>query len=122
MIIPLTTCVRDLSLLLVFRGSDRNLLIGVDVHALATDPDHQRRGAGAALLEQVNAIADREGWPIYLTSTETGRKLYERSGFQAIREVVIDLEAMGEVKKGRETFTVRFASVPVHARLIRYSI
>lgn len=84
---------------------------------MATDPDYQRRGAGAALLEKVKAIADEEGLAIYLTSTETGRKLYERCGFQAVKEVVIDLEEMGEVKKGREMFTVSFISIYTHARL-----
>ncbi|KAE9965820.1 hypothetical protein EG328_009376 [Venturia inaequalis] len=92
------------------------------VHALATDPGYQRRGAGAALLEKIKAIADEKGLPMYLTSTETGRKLYERAGFQPMKEIVIDLEEMGEVKKGREMFTVSLASSPHTGEADKYSI
>lgn len=62
-------------------------------------------------MRKVKAIADEEGLAIYLTSTEAGRKLYESCGFQVAKEIVIDLEEMGEVKEGRETFTVSFASI-----------
>ncbi|QDS69672.1 hypothetical protein FKW77_009579 [Venturia effusa] len=75
------------------------------VHALATDPKHQRKGAGAASMQKVNAVADEQGLAIYLTSTESGRRLYERCGFYVAKEIVIDLEEMGETKKGRETFS-----------------
>lgn len=93
-----------------FCGPGSNLLVEADVHALATDPEFERRGAGAALLEKIKAIADEKGLPIYLTSTETGRKLYERAGFRPVKELVIDLEKMGEVKRGREIFTVSLVS------------
>lgn len=103
---------------MIFYAVSKILLTEADVHALATDPEYQRRGAGAALLEKVKAIADEEGLAIYLTSTETGRKLYERAGFQVMKEIVIDLKEIGEVKKGREMFTVSFVLISRRIGLI----
>lgn len=75
---------------------------------MATDPAYQRRGIGAALLEKLQEIADEDVLPMYLLSTTAGRKLYEKSGFRVVKEVVLDLEEMGEATKGREVFTVSF--------------
>jgi hypothetical protein len=40
-------------------------------------------------------------------STDSGRPAYEKAGFEPIRELVLDLEEMGEDSlRGREKFTV----------------
>jgi ribosomal protein S18 acetylase RimI-like enzyme len=58
--------------------------------ALGVDPDHQRRGVGAALLQPVLARADLKGWPCYLeTQTEDNVKFYEKQGFTVANEAVV---------------------------------
>jgi GNAT superfamily N-acetyltransferase len=50
---------------------------------VATDPDHQGKGLGSALLGDQLARVDAEGLPAYLESTkEANVPLYERHGFQ----------------------------------------
>jgi hypothetical protein len=58
------------------------------------------------LLKRIAEIADEASLPTFLVSTEVGRKLYEKAGFGVVKEVVLDLEEMGETTPGRETFTV----------------
>jgi GNAT superfamily N-acetyltransferase len=57
---------------------------------LGTDPDHQNRGMGSALLSTMLSRADAEGVPGYLeASSDSNRRLYERHGFVAVEEVPI---------------------------------
>jgi ribosomal protein S18 acetylase RimI-like enzyme len=57
---------------------------------LATDPGHQGRGIGSALLRAVLDAADRAGEPAYLEATsERNRALYERHGFASIGDLVL---------------------------------
>lgn len=50
---------------------------------LGTDPDHQGRGVGSALLAPVLERCDHEGLPAYLESSkESNVPFYERHGFQ----------------------------------------
>lgn len=50
---------------------------------LACDPEHQRRGVGAALLEDVHAACDRAGIAAYLeTQKEDNLVYYRRFGFE----------------------------------------
>ena len=52
---------------------------------MATPPEHQRKGAGAALLAQVIAWHYERGATLfYLQATEAGYPLYERIGFQTV--------------------------------------
>jgi GNAT superfamily N-acetyltransferase len=49
---------------------------------LGTDPDHQGRGLGSALLADQLARCDAEGWPSYLESSkEANVPFYERHGY-----------------------------------------
>jgi GNAT superfamily N-acetyltransferase len=55
---------------------------------LGTDPGHQRRGIGSALLQPVLARADEEGMPAYLESSkERNVPFYARFGFDVVGEL-----------------------------------
>jgi len=57
---------------------------------LGTDPDHQNRGLGSALLSSMLSRADGEGVPSYLeASSENNKRLYERHGFRVVEAVPI---------------------------------
>lgn len=49
---------------------------------IAVNPDKQRRGIGKELLKWGFDNAAREHVPIALESTESGRRLYEKTGFK----------------------------------------
>ena len=56
--------------------------------AIGTDPVHQGRGVGAALLAPVLTRCDAERMPAYLeSSNERNVPFYQRSGFRVMREV-----------------------------------
>ena len=57
------------------------------LNMLATHPDWQRRGLGAALMAEVFAIADEAGLPCYLeTETVENVAYYRRHGFEVRSE------------------------------------
>lgn len=57
------------------------------LNMLATHPDWQRQGLGAALMDEVLAVADEQGLPCYL-ETETGANVayYRHHGFEVRTE------------------------------------
>ena len=58
--------------------------------ALGTDPPHQRKGVGSALIEPVLAHADRDGVPSYLESSkEANVPFYRKHGFEVVEELHI---------------------------------
>jgi ribosomal protein S18 acetylase RimI-like enzyme len=58
---------------------------------VSTRPTHQSRGLGAAVLQPVLAVADAEGMPCYLESTNPrNRTLYRRQGFVDLDEIHLD--------------------------------
>ena len=62
----------------------------VGVWAMATPPEHQRKGAGRALLEHVMRYhREREATLFYLCATEAGYPLYERLGFRTAAEGLV---------------------------------
>ncbi len=62
--------------------------------AIGVDPDHQRRGIGAALLQSVLGRCDAGRVPAYLeASTPDNRRLYERHGFRTTEEVTMAEDA-----------------------------
>ena len=57
---------------------------------LGTDPRHQRRGVGSALLAPVLERCDAEHVPAYLESSKrTNVPFYERHGFRVLDELAI---------------------------------
>jgi GNAT superfamily N-acetyltransferase len=62
----------------------------VGIWCMATAPEHQRRGAGGALLTQVMAEHHASGARLfYLGATAAGYPLYERLGFRTVEPVTI---------------------------------
>lgn len=51
---------------------------------VCTDPSFQGRGAGSLLTQAVLDMADADGLPVYLESTEDAVPMYGRFGFAAI--------------------------------------
>ena len=61
------------------------------LNVVATRPNHQSRGLGAAVLQPVLARADADGLPCYLESTNPrNRTLYYRQGFVDLDEIPLD--------------------------------
>jgi GNAT superfamily N-acetyltransferase len=55
---------------------------------LGTDPPHQGKGLGSALMEPVMELCDRDGVPAYLESSkERNIDFYSRFGFRVLEEV-----------------------------------
>ncbi len=58
-----------------------------EIHTIAVDPAHQRRGIGAALLAELLARAGAHGGPVFLevrTDNEPALTMYVRNGFQIL--------------------------------------
>lgn len=76
------------------KGNRRNIM-GTRPYAflnmLFANPKHHRRGAGAMLLKAFVDKADQLGLECYLESSIEGRALYERFGFQVLKEVKFDM-------------------------------
>ena len=57
---------------------------------MGVDPSAQGQGIGSALLAAVLPLADRDDMPAYLeASCPENRRLYERHGFELIRELTV---------------------------------
>jgi len=57
---------------------------------LGTDPDHQGKGTGSALVAHVTDRADEEGMPCYLESSkESNLPFYGRHGFEVTEALVL---------------------------------
>lgn len=55
---------------------------------IGVDPDHQRRGYGAALMAPALAACDRDGLPAYLESSNPANvPFYDRLGFRALATI-----------------------------------
>lgn len=62
----------------------------VGIWIMGTPPEHQRKGAGRALLDHVISYHHARGAKLfYLLATEAGRPLYERVGFSTDSEAVV---------------------------------
>ncbi|KAJ4374991.1 hypothetical protein N0V83_002070 [Neocucurbitaria cava] len=58
---------------------------------LVTLPQHERRGAGSMLVRWGCERADEAGVEAYLEASLMGAPMYARHGFQAVKEVELDL-------------------------------
>jgi ribosomal protein S18 acetylase RimI-like enzyme len=55
-------------------------------HVVAVHPDAQRKGVGELLVEHGKRIALQANLPIYVESSKAAIRLYEKSGFQWLKE------------------------------------
>ncbi|CAO2654109.1 Nn.00g108420.m01.CDS01 [Neocucurbitaria sp. VM-36] len=62
---------------------------------LVTLPQHERRGAGSMLVRWGCERADEAGVEAYLEASPMGAPMYARHGFQAVKEVELDLRKWG---------------------------
>ncbi|KAI0895230.1 hypothetical protein F4806DRAFT_93231 [Annulohypoxylon nitens] len=76
---------------------------------LAVHPDHQRLGAGTALVEWGTKTADERGIKAVVEGTQVARRLYEKCGFRAkVEEMRFDVgDEFAERKKPKLIFMVR---------------
>ncbi len=74
---------------------------------LATSPKYQRRGAGSLLLKAGLDKADKLGLPVCLCSGVCGRPLYERFGFQVVRDLPLNCLDYGGRSDGRHWAMIR---------------
>ena len=65
------------------------------LNMIATLPEHHRRGVGAMHLKWGNEQADKLGLLSYLEASPMGRPLYERMGYEVVRELPFDARAWG---------------------------
>ncbi|KAL4987972.1 acyl-CoA N-acyltransferase [Aspergillus falconensis] len=68
----------------------------VELEAIFVHPDYQGKGIAKRFLAWGIEEADRLGVDVYLEATEAGRPVYERTGFQALKEVKLVCEGVGE--------------------------
>lgn len=59
---------------------------------LSTHKDHQRQGAGEAIVKWGLGQGDQLGIPVYLEASKAGRPLYEKLGFRALGEIIVEKE------------------------------
>lgn len=67
----------------------------IELDGLHTLPEHERKGAGTALLEWGIQLADSEGLSIRLLSTPPGFALYKKFGFVELGQTTFDLARWG---------------------------
>ncbi|KAL6237493.1 hypothetical protein BDW75DRAFT_78628 [Aspergillus navahoensis] len=75
----------------------------VELEGICVHPDYQGKGIAKRLLAWGIAEAERLGVDVYLEATEAGRPVYERMGFQTLKEVNLVCEGIGE---SRITFMI----------------
>jgi GNAT superfamily N-acetyltransferase len=77
---------------------------------LATDPQHNRRGAGSLLLKHGLRKADQLQLPVYLDSGIAGRDLYARHGFEITCDFPLNCLEYGGRSDGRHWCMLRPAA------------
>ncbi|KAF6805132.1 acetyltransferase [Colletotrichum sojae] len=86
---------------MMFVGLDqmRERLMGgkpcVYLHILVVDPKHQRRGVGVQMMTWGMQEAVRLGIPVYLESSVSGHRLYQKVGFKDVEERRVDFSKFG---------------------------
>ncbi|KAF2261032.1 acyl-CoA N-acyltransferase [Lojkania enalia] len=67
----------------------------VYLHLLHTDPKFQGRGAGGGLVKWGQEQADKLGLPIYLESSPSAHRFYQKHGFQDVEQLSLNLSEFG---------------------------
>lgn len=68
------------------RGSERRRANGLsaDLSFVCIDPAYQGRGAGKLLSKSVLDLAEKDGLPVYLESTDVAVRMYEKLRFRRV--------------------------------------
>jgi len=78
-------------------GTKCMVLVAVPVH-----PAYQRRGIGSSLISWGTRIADREGAFCWVHSSDGGFGAFEKSGFEEVGRLSVDLDEFAEEGVGNE--------------------
>lgn len=86
-------------------NSNKRAILGTQPYlvldTLVTLPQHERRGAGSALVRWGCSKADEANVAAYLEASLVGAPMYARHGFRAVKQVELDLRNFG----GKETMS-----------------
>ncbi|MCJ1393140.1 hypothetical protein MMC18_006012 [Xylographa bjoerkii] len=74
---------------------------------LDTHPDHQRRGAGAMLVQWGANIADEAGLRCYLEASPAGYHLYRQKGFKDVGNIDMNMAKYGKEGVSRHVCMIR---------------
>lgn len=82
-----------------YLGRERRKHLGLRpacyITSVHTDPDYHRRGCGGQLMSHIVKHADQVGLRCYLEATSTGKRLYDKYGFEVIYTERFDLTKYG---------------------------
>ena len=59
-------------------------------------PSHQRQGIGRQLIEKFLEEVDRDGEPVFLNASSSGKPLYEKYGWKTLKVNTYDLTEFGQ--------------------------
>lgn len=79
----------------------------VTLSLLAVHPEHQRRGVGSLLLRHGLEKFDPLGLPTYLDCGRYGKALYERYGFEVVKDFPFDGREHGGRSEGKHWCMLR---------------
>ncbi|KAL4780615.1 acyl-CoA N-acyltransferase [Aspergillus varians] len=79
----------------------------VELSSLVVHPDFQGKGIGKELMKWGLEEAERLGLPLYLESTSAGRPLYEKIGFEPLKEATFDAREFGADVVAQVTFMMK---------------
>lgn len=74
---------------------------------LITDPEYQRRGLGARLLNVGLDLADAEGKKSYIEATSEGHPLYLKLGWRDVDRFDVDFNKYGGERPGTTWIMMR---------------
>lgn len=99
----------------LFSSNKRKILANRSYYVLdtlVTLPQHERRGAGSMLIRWGCEKADEANVEAYLEASLMGAPVYARHGFEAVKEVSLDLTQWG----GTETMSFIVSGFSNHER------
>ena len=72
------------------------MIFGLDLTFIATDPQHERRGAASLLVKWALDRCKRDDVPAYLESTLNAGLFYQRHGFESVKKLSMALDGVGK--------------------------